>query len=125
MTNERARELLATVSGVLGVEGTSPIVARIAVEQFELVARFAKETLGFEFFNFSTAIDWKDDGLEVVAWVDNIDANVSLQLRTKLGAGNVACPSLVRVYRGANWMERDRTLTSRLRDDSGQHLCLS
>jgi NADH-quinone oxidoreductase subunit C len=107
LTSDRVRELLATVTGVTSVEGVSPIVARVATEQFELVARFAKETLGFGFFAFSSAIDWKADGLEVIAWVDNLEANISLQLRTKLGPGVTACPSLVPVYRGADWMERE------------------
>ena len=49
------------------------------------MAQFAKDTLGCAFFSFSTAIDWKADGLEVVAWVDNLDAGLSVQLRTKLG----------------------------------------
>ena len=43
----------------------------------------------------------------MIAWVDNLDANVSVQLRTTLGAGRTQCPSLVPVYRGANWMERE------------------
>jgi NADH-quinone oxidoreductase subunit C len=82
-------------------------VAHVAVPQFDAVARFAKDTLGFEFFSFSTAIDWKADGLEVIAWVDNLESHLSLQLRAKLGPGGTACPSLVPVYRGANWMERE------------------
>ena len=107
MTAERARDLLAKISGVtVGDEGT-PVVAHVPVEQWQGVAQFAKDTLGCGFFSFSTAIDWKADGLEVIAWVDNLDAHVSVQLRTKLGAGNTACPSLVSVYLGADWMERE------------------
>jgi NADH-quinone oxidoreductase subunit C len=107
MTAERARELLATVRGVTIGDGTAPVVAHVAVEQWEGVARFARDTLGCAFFSFSTAIDWKADGLEMIVWVDNLDANVSVQLRAKLGAGNTTCPSLVGVYRGAGWMERE------------------
>ena len=36
-------------------------------------ARFAKDTLGCTFFSFLSAVDWKDDGLEVIAWIDNLD----------------------------------------------------
>jgi NADH-quinone oxidoreductase subunit C len=106
VTAERARELLAAMTGVTVGDGSAPVVAQVPVEQWQAVARFAKDTLGCAFFSFSTAIDWKADGLEVIAWVDNLDANVSVQLRTKLGAGNT-CPSLVPVYRGADWMERE------------------
>jgi NADH-quinone oxidoreductase subunit C len=104
---DRARELLGTLSGVT-VSGTGvPIVADVASERWLDAARFAKDTLGCAFFSFLTAIDWKDQGLEIVAWVDNLDANLSVELRTKLGAGVTACASIVPVYRGANWMERE------------------
>jgi len=32
---------------------------------------------------------------------------VSVLMKTRLGAGVTACQSLVPVYRGANWMERE------------------
>ena len=107
MTPERARELLATVAGVTVAPTPSPVVAHVLREQWLVAARFAKETLGCTFFSFLTAIDWKEDGLEIVAWVDDLDAKLSVQLRTRLGAGETACPSIVSVYRGANWMERE------------------
>jgi len=107
MTAAQARELLAGVAGVTVEAGSTPLVARVAPEQWADVARIVKDTLGCAFFNFLTAIDWKEEGLEVVAWVDNLDANLAVELRTKLGAGQTACPSLVPIYRGANWMERE------------------
>jgi NADH-quinone oxidoreductase subunit C len=107
VTADRARELLATVTGVTVGASATPIVAQVEPEEWANVARYAKETLGCTFFSFLTAIDWKAEGFEVIAWVDNFDAKLSVQLRTKLGAGRAACPSLVAVYRGANWMERE------------------
>ena len=107
MTGDRARELLGTIPGVTRAAGAAPIVAQVPPEQWESAARLAKETLGCAFFSFLTAVDWKADGLEIVAWVENLDANLSVQLRTKLGAGNTACASITGVYRGADWMERE------------------
>jgi NADH-quinone oxidoreductase subunit C len=117
VTSERARELLAGIAGVTVGDGptsaeatagkSSPVVAHVTVEQFQSVARFAKDTLGCAFFSFSTAIDWKADGLEVIAWMDDLGTGLSVQLRTKLGPGHTVCPSLVPVYAGANWMERE------------------
>ena len=109
MTPERAREVLAALAGVtLGPQTErGPIVAHVPVDGWQGAAQVAKETLGCTFFNFLTAIDWKADGLEVIAWLDNLDARLSVQLRTKLGPGNDTCRSLVPVYRGANWMERE------------------
>ena len=54
-----------------------------------------------------TAVDWKDEGLEVLARVENLDAPFALTLRTRLGAGVTACPSLTSLWRGADWMERE------------------
>jgi NADH-quinone oxidoreductase subunit C len=107
MSPDRARELLATVAGVTVAPAPAPISAQVPSERWFEVATLAKETLGCAYFNFLTAIDWKEQGLEVVARVDNLDASLSVELRTKLGAGTTACPSLVAIYRGANWMERE------------------
>lgn len=107
MTYERARQLLSQITGVVVGDGDGPLAVQVPVEQYAAVAAFVKETIGCEFFAFSTAIDHKADGLEVVAFLDNVESGVSLMLRTKLGAGNTTCPSLVPVYRGANWMERE------------------
>jgi len=107
ITAERARELLAGVAGVTIAAAPSPITVQVPAERWLEVAQLAKDTLGCAFFNFLTAIDWKDDGLEVVAWVDNLEAGFAVELRTRLGAGQTACPSVVSVYRGANWMERE------------------
>ena len=117
MTGERARELLATIAGVTVGDGPAsaeatagrdvPVVAHVPAEQWRGVAQFAKDTLGCTFFSFATAIDWKAEGLEVVAWLDNLDTGLSVQLRAKLGSGPATCPSLVPVFLGANWMERE------------------
>ena len=114
MNADRARELLGRVTGVTvagpggTVAGTGvPVVAEVAADRWADVAQFVKDTFGCEFFSFLTAIDWKEQGLEIVAWLDNLDDGLSVELRTKLGAGRTDCPSLVPVFRGANWMERE------------------
>jgi NADH-quinone oxidoreductase subunit C len=107
VTAERARELLGTITGVTVTAGAAPVIAQVPPDQWAGVARFAKDTLGCTFFSFLTAVDWKADGLEIVAWVDNLDTNLGVQLRTKLGAGNSDCQSITGVYRGAGWMERE------------------
>lgn len=107
MTYERARQLLATINGVTVADGGPPLTIHVEPAQYAAVAAFVKETIGCEFFSFLSAVDWKEEGLEVVTWVDNLADNLSLVLKSKLGSGDVSCPSLVPVYRGANWMERE------------------
>ena len=106
-TADRARELFGTIPGVTVSAGAAPVVAQVPPEQWEAAARLAKETLGCAFFSFLTAVDWKADGLEIVLWVDNLDAHLPVQLRTKLGAGHTTCASVAGIYRGADWMERE------------------
>jgi NADH-quinone oxidoreductase subunit C len=107
VTRDQAKTLIGEHFAGAQVEGDSPLVVIVPVEQWAPFARFAKDTLGCRFFSFSSAVDWKDQGLEVVAKVDNLDDQVSLVMKTRLAAGVSTCTSLVPIYRGANWMERE------------------
>lgn len=101
-----ARITEAFPEAVVGPAGTA-ITVTAPASQWVAVARFAKEALGFRFFSFMSAVDWKDEGLEVVAWIDCADTGASILMKTRLGAGISTCASLVPVYRGAEWMERE------------------
>lgn len=105
LNDGHARELLGAVGTVATT--SAPITVQVEPDRWLEAARVAKDTLGCEFFNFLTAIDWKEQGLEIVAWLDNLEAGRAVELRTKLGAGQTACASLVPLFRGANWMERE------------------
>ena len=89
------------------VEGEGPLTVRVAPGDWLAFARFAKDELGCRFFAFLTAVDWKDEGLEVVAQLDNLTDGLSISARTKLGPEQSTCASLTSVYRGADWMERE------------------
>src|SRR5438874_6549090 len=104
-----ADQACSSIAATFGVEVTAavPMVVTVAPARWEELARFAKERLDCRFFSFLTAVDWKEQGLEVVAKVDNLDNNLALLLKTKLGPGVTNCSSLTPVYRGANWMERE------------------
>ena len=106
MNAEQARASLASTLGVEIAAGV-PMVVNVPLDRWAELARYAKETIGCRFFNFLTAVDWKEQGLEVVARVDNLDEGVSLFLKTRLGPGVNNCASLTPVYLGANWMERE------------------
>ena len=116
MTSDQARTLIGERFSGASIEGEAPdrrslgeapLVVTLPVDQWAAFAQFAKFDLGCRFFSFLTAVDWKEPGLEVVARIDNVDDNVSVLMKTRLGPGGSACPSLVPVYRGANWMERE------------------
>jgi NADH-quinone oxidoreductase subunit C len=79
----------------------------LPVERWQEFARVAKDTLGCRYFNWLTAVDWKEQGLEVVARLDNLDAGLAVTMRTRLPAATSRCPTLTGVFRGADWMERE------------------
>jgi NADH-quinone oxidoreductase subunit C len=86
------------------VEGQSFTVT-LPVDRWQAFGRFARETLGCRFFNFLTAIDWKEQGREVICRADNLDARLTMLMRA--GVPDDRCPTLTGVWRGANWMERE------------------
>lgn len=108
MTDTEARARIAAdfPEGVIAVGGPA-VTVTVPVSQWRAFARFAKDALGCHFFSFVSATDWKDDGLEVVAFVENTDERLCVLFKTRLGVGQAACASLVPVYRGADWMERE------------------
>jgi len=107
MTPEQARARIAERFPAAQAAGDVPVVVTVPVDAWAGFARFAKETLGCGYFSFLSAVDWKDEGLEVVAKIDNTDDRLSLLVKTRLGPGVSACPSLTPLYRGADWMERE------------------
>ena len=107
VTPDQARALVAERFTGAQIGAVPPLVVTVPVDQWVDLARFAKDTLRCRFFAFLTAVDWKEQGLEVLAKLDNLDDHISLMMKTRLGPGVSECPSLMSVYRGANWMERE------------------
>ena len=64
----------------------------VPVERWVEAGRFVKDTLGCLYMSFSTAVDWKDQGLEVVARVENLDANFTVTMKTRLARRRDALP---------------------------------
>ena len=106
MTPDQARATLAERLGVAVTGADNALSVTVPVERWLELGELAK-THGCLYMSFSTAVDWKEQGLEVVARVENLDANWSLTMRTKLAPDQPSCPSLVSIWRGANWMERE------------------
>ena len=110
MTLDQARTLIGQRFATAQVEAaveSGPIVVTVSPDQWTAFAQFAKDELRCRFFSFLTAVDWKEQGLEVVARLDNLDDRIGLMMKTKLGPGVSECPSITPIFRGANWMERE------------------
>ena len=107
MTAAEARALLQDRLGVAAGGDGAALVMTVSPEQWLALGRTARESLGCVYFNFCSAVDWKEEGLEVVARVENLDAGFSLTMKTRLGPGVTTVASLTSLWRGADWMERE------------------
>ena len=93
--------------------GVAPVVAggelgvTLPRERWQEFARFTKNALECRYFNWLTAVDWKEQGLEILARLDNIEAPMAVTMRTRLEPGATHCPTVTGVFRGADWMERE------------------
>jgi NADH-quinone oxidoreductase subunit C len=83
------------------------VVIRLARERWLAVAGVAKDDLGCHYFNWLSAIDWKEKGLEVLCRLENLDTGLVVMLRCQLPPGDARCPTLTGLFRGADWMERE------------------
>ncbi|HEV3348274.1 MAG TPA: NADH-quinone oxidoreductase subunit C [Methylomirabilota bacterium] len=107
MTHEQARARIQERLGVAAEGEGSLLTVTVPPERWREAASLAKDTLGCLYFNFLSAVDWKDQGLEVVTRLENLEVGLALMLKTKLGPGQSTCASLVPLYPGADWMERE------------------
>ena len=76
-------------------------------DRWQELARFARDELGCRYFNWLSATDWKEQGLEVLCRVENLDGPLAMQMKSRLGPGQIHCQSLTGLYRGADWHERE------------------
>ena len=107
MTAAQAIDVLRSRCGVEPVLEGGGVTLRVPPEQWQTAAWVAKDDLGCAFFNWLTAVDWKDKGLEVLCRLENLEDGLVVMLRSQLPPGQAHCPTLTGLYRGANWMERE------------------
>jgi NADH-quinone oxidoreductase subunit C len=101
--SSQIQERFAIVATVTGTE----LGVVLPTERWQEFAAFAKSTLGCTYFNWLTAVDWKEQGLEVLARVEDLAAPLVVTMRTRLAPGATGCASLTSVFRGSGWMERE------------------
>jgi NADH-quinone oxidoreductase subunit C len=107
VTAAEAIEVLRSRCGVEPVLDGGGVTVRVPREEWQPVARVVRDDLGCRFFNWLTAVDWKDKGLEVLCRLENLDEGLVILLRSQLPPGETRCPTLTALYRGADWMERE------------------
>jgi len=107
MTSDAATGRIRERFGVEAALADGAVQVSLPRERWQEFGAFAKRELGCVYFSWLTAVDWKEQGFEVLCRVENLDTGLAVLMRTKLGAGEVRCPSLTGFWRGADWMERE------------------
>lgn len=95
----------AIVDAAQAVDGP---VLFVAPREIINVCRFLKDTAGFERLAGITGVDWwpQEPRFEVIYFLHSFRKNARLRLSVRLGE-NEEVESLVPVWRGANWYERE------------------
>ena len=93
-------------------EGFGPLTVDVPAEHWSDALQLARDGLDCSFFDFLTAVDELDDGFRIVCHVaDHHSAGPGgvrhLLVRTLLPRDAAVLPSLVGVYAGARWHERE------------------
>jgi NADH-quinone oxidoreductase subunit C len=107
VTPAAAATSLREAFGIEPVVAGALVTATVARDRWTALAEHARARLGCLYLNWLSAIDWKEEGFEVLCRVENLETGLALMMRTKLGAGEVHCASVVAVWKGADWMERE------------------
>ncbi|HYS02824.1 MAG TPA: NADH-quinone oxidoreductase subunit C [Candidatus Eisenbacteria bacterium] len=73
------------------------------------VARYLKDEEGFDYLLYATAVDWpaRDPRFDVVWEVRSLPNKTRVRLVCTAAAPDPRVPSLVPVWRAANWFERE------------------
>ena len=63
--------------------------------------------LACDYLTFLSAIDWQDEGFEVVVMVYSTVYQVTVGIKTRVPADDPHVPTITGVYGGAHWHERE------------------
>ncbi|HVE76323.1 MAG TPA: NADH-quinone oxidoreductase subunit C [Actinomycetota bacterium] len=82
---------------------------QVPPERVADAARIVKDDPDIDcgYFNFLSAIDWQDDGFEVVTLVYSLTYAMTVAFTARLPKENPSLPTLTSVYMGADWHERE------------------
>jgi NADH-quinone oxidoreductase subunit C len=109
---ESAQQLKAKFGDLVGepAEFRGEICLTLAAaDKIQEVAAFAKNTLGFDFLVDISSVDnyGEDPRWTVVYHLRNLAANTELRLKTNVSEEKSELPSVLPVWRSANWHERE------------------
>jgi NADH-quinone oxidoreductase subunit C len=95
-----------------------------SADQVVEVVRTLREdpSLYCEYFDFLSAIDWMDEGFEVLVVLGSIRHGPTVCVKVRLPAEDPHMPTLTGVFRGADWHERETAEMFGIRFDGHPNL---
>jgi NADH-quinone oxidoreductase subunit C len=85
------------------------VVATVAPSRYRELAVLVRDDpgIGCDFFDFTTAVDRKEEGIDVVTHVTNSRTSVGVRIKVRVPAENPSIATLSDVWPGADWHERE------------------
>jgi NADH-quinone oxidoreductase subunit C len=85
------------------------VVASVAPERYRELALLVRDDpqIGCDFFDFTTAVDRKEAGYEVVTHVTSSRTALGVRMKVVCAGEEPRCPSVADIWPGANWHERE------------------
>lgn len=84
-------------------------VVTVTPSRYRELSAFLRDEPEFacDFCDFSTGVDFGDDGFEVVTHLHSTTHDHDVRLKVRLGRESPVCPTISDIFPGANWHERE------------------
>lgn len=95
--------------GISGGQAYARATVDVPVASWPVAVRIARDDteLGCDFFDWLSAVDELGDGFDVVAHLWSVRHRHGVLLRTRIGREDPTVPSVVDIFPGASWHERE------------------
>ena len=106
MTPEEVGTRLGGTASMSGGAAFARVTVDVPVQRWADAVRTARDELGYDFFDWLSAVD-EVGSFQIVAHLWSVPAKGGVLLRTSVPQDNAAVPSIVDIYPGAAWHERE------------------
>jgi NADH-quinone oxidoreductase subunit C len=107
LTAEQAGDRLGGAGSLSGGGAFARVTVDVPADRWVDAVRIARDELDFDYFDWLSAVDELDDGFRVVLHLWSTSGRTGLLLRTTTARESPAVPSIVDIYPGAAWPERE------------------
>jgi NADH-quinone oxidoreductase subunit C len=110
--SERVLAALSSVgvagsAGMSGGDGHARVTVDVPLENWHTAVLAVRDRLGLDFFDWLSAVDELDEGFTVVVHLWSTAERFGLLLRTRTAREEPSIESIVDLYPGASWHERE------------------